>query len=70
MEYARRHGTKSGNSIGRPKRVFDRGEVLRLRESGLSIERIAKQMDVGVGTVVSVIKAQTVLTGAFQKATS
>src|ERR1035438_10133534 len=43
MEYARRHGTKSGNAIGRPKRIFDRGEVFRLRESGLSIERIAKE---------------------------
>ena len=31
MEYARRHGTKSGNAIGRPKRIFDRGEVIRLR---------------------------------------
>jgi hypothetical protein len=29
MEYAGRHGTKSGDAIGRPKRTFDRGEVLR-----------------------------------------
>jgi len=28
MVYARQHGTKSGNGIGRPKRIFDRGEVL------------------------------------------
>ena len=58
MEYARRHGTKSGSAIGRPKRIFDRGEVLRLRESGLSIERIAKEMHIGVGTVVRVIQAR------------
>jgi DNA invertase Pin-like site-specific DNA recombinase len=58
MEYARRHGTKSGNAIGRPKRIFDRGEVFRLRESGLSIERIAKEMHIGVGTVVRVIQAR------------
>jgi hypothetical protein len=44
VECDRRHGTKSGNAIGRPKRIFDRGEVFRLRESGLSIERIAKEM--------------------------
>lgn len=25
MEYARRHGTKSGNAIGRPKPIFDSG---------------------------------------------
>ena len=67
MEYARRHGTKSGNAIGRPKRIFDRGEVLRLRESGLSIERIAKQMRIGVGTVVRAIRAQAVASDAFQK---
>src|ERR1019366_6942159 len=57
MEYARRHGTKSGNAIGRPKRIFDRGEVVRLRESGLSIEKIASQMRLSVGTVVRVIRA-------------
>jgi DNA invertase Pin-like site-specific DNA recombinase len=58
MEYARRHGTKSGNAIGRPKRIFDRGEVLQLRQSGVSIERIASQMRIGVGTVVRALQAQ------------
>jgi DNA invertase Pin-like site-specific DNA recombinase len=57
MGFARRHGTKSGNRIGRPRRIFDRHEVLQLRESGMSIERIAKQMRIGVGTVVRVMKA-------------
>jgi DNA invertase Pin-like site-specific DNA recombinase len=58
MEYARRHGTKSGKAIGRPKRVFDRSEVIRLRHAGLSIEKIAYQMRIGVGTVARVISAQ------------
>ena len=58
MEYTRQHGTKSGNGIGRPKRVFNRGEVIRLREGGLSIEKIARQMSLGVGTVVRVLRAQ------------
>jgi hypothetical protein len=58
MEYARRHGTKSGNGIGRPKRIFDRGEVLQLRQSGVSIERIASQMRIGVGAVVRMLQAQ------------
>ena len=62
-----RHGTKSG-AIGRPKRTFDRGEAVRLRESGWSIERIAEQMHIGVGTVVRVIHAQAVATAPFQKA--
>ncbi len=57
IEYARQHGTKSGNAIGRPKRIFDRAEVARLRESGLSIEKIALQMRIGVGTVARVIQA-------------
>jgi DNA invertase Pin-like site-specific DNA recombinase len=67
MEYARRHGTKSGNSIGRPRRIFDRDEVLRFRESGLSIERIAKEMHIGVGTVVRVIQTHAVAASTFQK---
>ena len=66
MEYARHHGTKSGNAIGRPKRIFDRGEVVRLRASGLSIERIACQMRLGVGTVVRVIQAHQDGSAAFQ----
>lgn len=44
MECARQDGTKSGKGIGRSKRIFDRPEVVRLREAGLSIERIAGQM--------------------------
>ena len=58
MEYAHRHGTKSGNRIGRPKRIFDRSEVVRLRGAGLSNEKIARQMQLGVGTVVRVLRAQ------------
>ena len=56
MEHARRNGTKSGNAIGRPKKVFDRSEVGRLRQSGLSIEKIAQQMHIGVGTVARILQ--------------
>jgi putative DNA-invertase from lambdoid prophage Rac len=49
LEYARQHGTKSGNAVGRPKRIFDRIEVIRLRNAGVSIERITRQMGLGVG---------------------
>jgi DNA invertase Pin-like site-specific DNA recombinase len=66
IEYARQHGTKSGNAIGRPKRIFDRSDVVRLRASGLSIERIARQMRLGVGTVVRVIQAGEGDTATFQ----
>lgn len=57
MRAAKTHGTKTGNAIGRPRRVFDREEVVRLRRSGLSFEKISRQMRVGVGTVVRVLEA-------------
>ena len=66
MEYARRHGAKSGNAIGRPRRIFDRNEVARLRAAGLSIEKIAHQMRLGVGTVVRVLSAHDAGEPAFQ----
>jgi len=56
MRAAKTHGTKSGNAIGRPRRVFDREEVVRLRAAGLSIEGVAREMRIGVGTVVRVLK--------------
>jgi DNA invertase Pin-like site-specific DNA recombinase len=56
MKAALKHGTKTGNPIGRPRRIFNRDEVVRLRETGLSIERIARQMRIGVGTVVRVLR--------------
>ena len=41
-----------GKKLGRPKRVFRRDEVARLRESGQSWRAIAKQLGVPVSTVV------------------
>ena len=61
MKAARKHGTKTGNPIGRPRRVFDREEVVRLRRTGLSIERIARQMRIGVGTVVRVVQGEAAI---------
>jgi putative DNA-invertase from lambdoid prophage Rac len=60
MKAAKKNGTKTGNAIGRPRRIFNRDEVVRLRETGLSIERIASQMHIGVGTVVRVLQADNV----------
>jgi hypothetical protein len=57
MKAAMKHGTKTGNPIGRPRRIFNRDEVARLRASGLSIEKIASQMKIGVGTVTRVLHA-------------
>lgn len=58
MKAAKTHGTKTGNPIGRPRRIFNRDEVLRLRETGLSIEGIAGQMHIGVGTVVRALQSR------------
>jgi DNA invertase Pin-like site-specific DNA recombinase len=57
LDYARQHGTKSGRSVGRPRKVFDRAEVLRRRAAGLSIERIARDFGLGVGTVARTLRA-------------
>jgi DNA invertase Pin-like site-specific DNA recombinase len=53
LERARIRGTKSGKAIGRPKRVFDRQQVARLRDlEKLSWPQIARKVGAGVGTVV------------------
>jgi putative DNA-invertase from lambdoid prophage Rac len=54
---AKAKGTRSGKAIGRPRRVFNRAEVLRLRQDGLSLAKIAREMNVGVGTVARVLQA-------------
>jgi DNA invertase Pin-like site-specific DNA recombinase len=52
LDYARAHGTKSGLAVGRPRAVFDREAVRRLRDGeGLSWRDIAARLAVGVGTV-------------------
>jgi DNA invertase Pin-like site-specific DNA recombinase len=56
LEYARKNGTKTGKAIGRPRRIFDRGKVIRLRTSGLSIPKIAAHMGLSIGTVARVLK--------------
>jgi DNA invertase Pin-like site-specific DNA recombinase len=57
MRNAQSKGTRSGKAIGRPRRVFDREEVLRLRQDGVSMAQIARQMQVGVGTVARVLQS-------------
>jgi putative DNA-invertase from lambdoid prophage Rac len=53
---AKAKGTRSGKAIGRPRRIFNRDEVLRLRQDGLSLAKIAREMNVGVGTVARVLQ--------------
>lgn len=51
LERARLLGTKTGNPIGRPRRVFDIEEARRMRSQGLSEREVAAQMGVGKTTV-------------------
>lgn len=45
--------SRSGKNlaIGRPRRIFDREQVLRLRSEGLSLRQIASVLGIGLGTV-------------------
>jgi putative DNA-invertase from lambdoid prophage Rac len=49
---------RQGKRLGRPRRVFDRGRALELRQQGLSFPKIARELGVGLGTVVRSIRAQ------------
>jgi DNA invertase Pin-like site-specific DNA recombinase len=70
MKLAKARGTRSGRSIGRPRRIFDRGAAVQLRESGQSIQKIADELGVGVGTVVRTLQDHERRTAAFRKATA
>jgi putative DNA-invertase from lambdoid prophage Rac len=59
-----------GKAVGRPKRVFDREEVVRLRRGGSSIAEIARQTGLGHGTVVRVLQAAEDGAGPVQKASA
>ena len=50
--------SRSGQNLPphRPKRVFDREEVFRLRQQGWSYRQIAKSLGLGLGTVVRTLR--------------
>jgi DNA invertase Pin-like site-specific DNA recombinase len=48
---ARKNGTRSGNAIGPPKKIFDRDEVRRLHAEGMSKREIARRMGIHEKTV-------------------
>src|SRR5215831_16383677 len=51
LSRARVQGTRSGNPVGRPKTIFDRGKVADLRNQGRSWREIARACNAGVTTV-------------------
>src|ERR1700757_4923537 len=46
-----RNARASGKQLGRPRRVVNHAELLRLRAEGASLEKIAKTLGLGYGTV-------------------
>jgi hypothetical protein len=46
-----RNARAAGKQLGRPRRIVDRGEILRLRAEGASVREIAAKVGVGYGTV-------------------
>jgi putative DNA-invertase from lambdoid prophage Rac len=51
LERVRRNGTKTGNAIGRLRRIFRRDEAIQLHQSGWSFRRIAVKYGVSEATV-------------------
>jgi DNA invertase Pin-like site-specific DNA recombinase len=59
---------EKGVKIGRPRKVFDRDQVVRLRdEDGLSWPEIARRTGLGQGTVVRAYQARKKPATPFQK---
>jgi putative DNA-invertase from lambdoid prophage Rac len=53
--------SRSGKNLAphRPKKVFDREEVVRLRNQGRSYRQIAESLALGVGTVVRTLRERS-----------
>jgi putative DNA-invertase from lambdoid prophage Rac len=58
MEHARQFGTRSGNPIGRQRKIFRRDEAVRLRAEGMPLRKIARELHVGLGTVTRALQAE------------
>jgi DNA invertase Pin-like site-specific DNA recombinase len=52
--------SRSGRNLPpyRPRKIFDREEVLRLRRQGRSYRQIARSLGLGLGTVVRTLQAR------------
>ncbi len=60
-EVGRTVHSRSGRDLPpyRPRRIFDREAVISLHCQGLSMRQIAKQLDLGLGTVSRTLKARS-----------
>jgi DNA invertase Pin-like site-specific DNA recombinase len=46
-----RHARACGKQLGRPRRIVDRDDLVRLKAAGASLRQIAKKLGIGYGTV-------------------
>lgn len=46
-----RNARACGKQLGRPRRIVNQGEIIRLKEQGASLRQIAKHFGIGYGTV-------------------
>lgn len=56
------HARAQGKTIGRPRRVFRRDEVLRLHQEGWSYRKIAQELGISKSLVYETVQAQAELT--------
>lgn len=49
--------TQAKKSGGRPRRLFDRQQIIDLRAQGFSYRHIARQLGLGDGTVRRILRA-------------
>jgi DNA invertase Pin-like site-specific DNA recombinase len=68
LEYARQHGTRSGNAIGRPKVLFHRDQATELRAQGRSWREVARTLGTSVASVRRACQEPLVGSQACQKA--
>jgi DNA invertase Pin-like site-specific DNA recombinase len=62
LDRARSQGTKSGRPIGRPRIIFERDEVPKLREQGWSWRKITRKTGASVSSVRRACQNSTVAT--------
>ena len=57
IRHAQKHGTRSGNAIGRPRAAVRTERVLAMHKKGLSLREIAEQTGVSAMTAQRILKA-------------
>ena len=54
-----RHARACGKQLGRPRRIVDQDEIVRLKEEGASLRDIAEVLGLGSGTVRARLQQET-----------